>query len=206
MSTAAESKQSGAQAKAQAQGIVELRTSRLLLRGMTMDDVDAIYAFCADKEVARGTMSIPHPYTRADAVDFVERISRQINDGAGLCWGIVLKETGELIGDIGLELKHAHFNAEAGFVIGTAHWGKGYVPEALREMMRYGFEELGLHRIFAHAMDWNDGSKRVMEKVGMRHEGTLKEDFFKWGRFESSTIYGLTKKDWLSFNEKEDAS
>ncbi|MFG0256620.1 MAG: GNAT family N-acetyltransferase [Phycisphaerales bacterium JB043] len=188
------------QEQAQSQGLVELCTERLRMREITLDDVDAVVAFCNDREIARGTCSIPHPYTHEHAKGFVGDIARKINENEAYCWGIEVVETGELIGDIGIWFTPAHRRAEVGFVIGRDHWGKGYVPEALNEVIRYGFEDLGLHRIFAHAMAWNNASRRVMEKVGMVHEGTLKEDHLKWGRFESSAIYGFTRDDWESFH------
>ncbi|MFG0275462.1 MAG: GNAT family N-acetyltransferase [Phycisphaerales bacterium] len=181
---------------ADASTIVELETPRLLLRGLTPADAEAMASLCADREVARGTLTIPHPYTVEDAHAFIRECGRGLMARTAYHWGVAEKATGELVGEVGLTVNKEHASAEAGFLIGRAHWGHGYAPEALQHVMRWGFETLGLNRVHAHCMAWNEASARVMEKAGMAPEGVLKGAVLKWGRFEDVRLFGLTRAGW----------
>lgn len=96
-----------------------------------------------------------------------------------------------LIGSIGLSLYLDHARGEMGYWIGKPYWGRGYVTEAATEILRVGFEVLGLHRIHAHHMTGNPASGTVLRKLGMRHEGTLHHHTLKWGEFHDIECYGL---------------
>ena len=74
---------------------------------------------------------------------------------------------------------------------GKPFWNQGYCTEAARAVLAHAFEELGLHRVFAHCFSRNPSSGRVLEKIGMVHEGRLKEHILKWGKFESLDQYGI---------------
>lgn len=177
-------------------GLIELTTERLRLRAITMDDADALTAICSDRELGRGTLSIPHPYTRERCVEFIKQQARDMETNTGFVWGIEIAETGELIGDAGLRFKWDHQSAEAGFIIGKQHWNQGYCTEALRRIIDFGFENLGLYRIEAHCMFWNTGSERVMRKAGMLEEGVLRGAILKWGHREDAHLFGITRPDW----------
>lgn len=183
-------------------GLVTLETPRFRMRGMTQADAPALARICADREVAAGTLTIPHPYTIEDAHAFVRHIGQKAMSREGYVWGLESKATGALVGDAGLSMNKEHMSAEAGYVIGREHWGHGYASEALVAMMRWGFDALGLHRIHAHCMAWNEASARVMQKAGMMEEGRLRGAVLKWGRFEDIRIFGLTRDDWNARKEQ----
>lgn len=183
-------------------GLVTLETPRLLLRGLTQADAPALAAICADREVAAGTLTIPHPYTVEDAHAFIRHIGQQVMSRSGYVWGMESKATGALVGDAGLTVNKDHMSAEAGYVVAKEHWGNGYASEALGELMRWGFEALGMHRMHAHCMAWNEASARVMLKAGMLEEGRLKGAVLKWGRFEDIRVFGLTRDDWNTKKEQ----
>ena len=82
-------------------------------------------------------------------------------------------------------------NGELGYWIGKPYWGRGYCTEAAREMVRYGFEILGLHRIHSNHFGSSPASGRVMQKIGMIREGTRREHYKKWGEYEDRVEYGL---------------
>jgi [ribosomal protein S5]-alanine N-acetyltransferase len=111
-------------------------------------------------------------------------------------WAVVLHAEDELIGTITLHLNVRDDNAELGYWIGRPYWGRGYATEAAREVVRYGFEGLGLHRIHAEHLGSNPASGRVMQKIGMAYEGTRPEHYKKWGAYEDSVDYGLLARDW----------
>jgi [ribosomal protein S5]-alanine N-acetyltransferase len=111
-------------------------------------------------------------------------------------FGVVLAETGELVGAVGIRFTPANNRAELGYWIGKPYWGRGYCSEAARAVLAYGFDERGLNRIYAHHMTRNPASGRVMQKAGMQREGILRRHFLKWGVFEDVEIYGILREEW----------
>ena len=100
------------------------------------------------------------------------------------------------MGCIGLrDIDRTHLQAELGYWIGVPYWGQGFATEAARAVVGYGFEMLGLNRIYAHHMTRNPSSGRVLERIGMRREGVLRERVLKWGRFEDVVIYAVLRSD-----------
>jgi len=144
------------------------------------------------REVAATTRRIPHPYTAADAEEFIAAAQRgdEINlaicrvAGSGLVGGGILRP----------DLDHRH--AELGYWIGVPHWGNGYATEAARELVRYGFEKLGLHRIYASHTASNPASGKVLRKVGMKHEGRMRGHLVKWGEYQDLEFYGMLRGEW----------
>ena len=86
-------------------------------------------------------------------------------------------------------------NAGLGYWVGAPHWGRGYATEAAAEMLCYGFEELGLHRVHASHLGNNPTSGKVLRKVGMNHEGTRPEHHERWGEYRDAVMYGLLARD-----------
>lgn len=111
-------------------------------------------------------------------------------------FAIILREGGDLVGAIGLEAKPDHGRAEIGYWVGVPYWNRGYVTEAARAVLGFGFESLGLHRIFAMHFTRNPASGRVMQKLGMKHEGTLREHEKKWDVFVDCEVYGILHSEW----------
>jgi [ribosomal protein S5]-alanine N-acetyltransferase len=87
----------------------------------------------------------------------------------------------------------------------VSHWGRGYATEAAREAVRYAFADLDLHRVHAAHFRSNPASGRVMQKVGMSYEGTLREHHKKWGEYEDRVEYGLLARDWHKIERRQPA-
>jgi RimJ/RimL family protein N-acetyltransferase len=104
---------------------------------------------------------------------------------------------GELVGCMTLLLLPAHHRGELAYWIGRTYWGQGYATEAGARIVAYAFDELGLNRVTAQAMRRNRASTRVMEKVGMTREGSLRQEIYHWGAFEDVAVYGLLRADYL---------
>jgi [ribosomal protein S5]-alanine N-acetyltransferase len=119
--------------------------------------------------------------------------------GTGLHLAIALRhgdrDGDTLYGGVGLRIEREHSRAELGYWIGLPYWGKGYATEAAKALVQYGFEILGLHRIFACHFARNSASARVLQKVGMRHEGSQRAHIVKWGEFIDLEIYGMLASD-----------
>ncbi len=113
-------------------------------------------------------------------------------------FGICLKGSSELIGCVLLVPDWRDNKAELGYWMGTDFCGQGYTSEAAHQMSGWGFEELGLNKIFAQCMVTNLGSRRVLEKIGMEQEAVLKSNFRLHNKYHDTCYFGLTKADWMS--------
>ena len=169
-----------------------LETTRLKLRPYTEADIGELLPLIGTREVAATTLRIAHPYTEQDARDFLA-----LAQEPGKVWlAITLREDGRQIGGIGLRVDGQHQHAELGYWLGVPYWDQGYATEAGREMLRYGFQTLGLHRIFASHFKHNPASGRILAKLGMRYEGCQREHLRKWDQFVDSELYGMLRQEW----------
>jgi len=174
----------------------EIATERLLLGSFKGDDALELVRLAGAREIADTTISIPHPYEPADAEQFIARQREAGARGDELVLAIRRGDDRRLVGCIGLrEIDRTHLQAELGYWIGVPYWGQGFATEAARAVVRHGFETLGLNRIYAHHMTRNLSSGRVLERVGMRREGLLRQRVLKWGRFEDVVIYAVLRED-----------
>lgn len=99
---------------------------------------------------------------------------------------------------MGLILDSENNCAELGYWIGKPYWGRGYCTEAARAIVRYGFDDLHLHRIHSSHFASNPASGRVMQKIGMTREGCLRQHIRKWGQWEDVVLYGILRSQWQS--------
>ena len=173
-----------------------LATDRLELRAFSAADAPDVARLCGDREIAAGTLTIPHPYPRSAATEWISRQPERFASGAGANFAAVERETGALVGSVGLVFEEEHKRAELGYWIGMPHWGRGYATEAVRAVIRYGFEERGLNRIYAYHFSNNPASGRVMQKVGMTYEGVRRQHTLKWGEFLDNEGYGILRHEW----------
>lgn len=173
-----------------------LHTARLTLRPFTLTDAAAVQRLAGAREVASMTAAIPHPYEEGMAEMWINTHPGRLADGSGVIYAITLADTDELCGAIELSIKPEHQRAEMGYWIGVPYWGRGYCTEAAAALRDHGFRALGLHRIRAVHMARNPASGRVMQKIGMRHEGTLREHELRWGAFETIECYAILRSEW----------
>ena len=169
-----------------------LETARLRIRPYSDADIPELLPLVGAPEVAATTLRIAHPYTEQDARDFFA-LAKEPDK---LWLAVTLRADGRQIGGIGLRIERQHQHAELGYWLGVAYWDHGYATEAAREMLRYGFEDLGLHRIFATHFKRNPASGRVLKKLGMHYEGCQREHLLKWGKFVDSEMYGILRQEW----------
>ena len=141
-----------------------LRTERLLLRPPTLDDLDAWHATYLDAE------EVWYGARRSSIDQSREKLVRQIahheRHGFGLC-AVELLDSGEPIGAAGLQHLDGGPEVEVGYRFLKEHWGCGYATESALASLTFGFDELGLERIVAVALDSNIASRRVLEKCGL---------------------------------------
>jgi RimJ/RimL family protein N-acetyltransferase len=173
-----------------------IRTARLLLRPFARADADAVTELAGAFEIADTTISIPHPYSLQVAIDWIAGHRRPRQRDLGCRFAVTQAESGQLIGCVELrDLNQEHAQAEMGFWIGKPFWGQGYASEAGSAIVRFGFESLGLNRIYAFHMQRNPASGKVLQKLGMVREGLLRQRVRKWGRFEDVTAYAVLRNE-----------
>jgi RimJ/RimL family protein N-acetyltransferase len=169
-----------------------LETERLRLRAFTEADCAEVGPLIGAREVAATTLRIPHPYTDEHFRHFLNHMQGESEPN----FAITLRSGGQVIGGIGLRIERDHQRAELGYWLGVPYWGHGYATEAGRSLLRYGFEYLKLHRIFASHFEHNPVSGKVLRKLGMRHEGCQRKHILKWDRFVDSELYGILREEW----------
>ncbi|MDP4200869.1 MAG: GNAT family N-acetyltransferase [Bacteroidota bacterium] len=170
-----------------------LETERLVLREITMADQVAIFEYASDPEATQ-YMVFPTHRSVDETIPFIESCPRDFAARTRIEFGIVLKENGTLIGTCGMHhFAPDHHRLEIGYILNRSRWGKGYMTEAANELIRFAFDEMGMHRVQATCDLDNERSARVMERCGMTHEATLTDYELRRGKFVSIKIYGIVK-------------
>ena len=172
-----------------------LHTERLLLRPITMKDARDIFAYASDPEVTKYVRFVTHKSIK-DTHAFIRRVQSSYRKGITPVWGIQLKETGRMIGATGfLQWPNPDQRAELGYVINRNFWGNGYVTEAAKAVCDFAFKKMNVNRIEAQAFVEQKASQRVLEKVGFKFEGILRQREFIKGSFVNETMYSLLVSD-----------
>jgi ribosomal-protein-alanine N-acetyltransferase len=178
-------------------GTPRLETERLVLRKLKPQDENDIFEYASDDEVTR-FLTWPSHKSVENSRSFISfTLGRYEKDEAGE-WGIVLKETGKLIGSIGVvSCDMNNRRAEIGYVLSRNYWGRGIMPEAVSRVVKFAFEEMKLNRIECCHFLLNEKSGRVMQKVGMSFEGVAREKIFAKNRYWDVKQYAILRSDWI---------
>lgn len=180
-----------------------LKTERLLLRKWTDADANSLFTYASNPEVGPITGWPPHK-----SIEESKAILRNVLQGAE-CYAICERENNIAIGSIELMLNgntsitSRNDETELGYWLGQPFWGKGYMPEAAKELLRHGFDDLGMINIWCGYYDGNQKSKRVQEKLGFvfHHTcGGVAVPLLNEVRVEHVTV--MTKKRWAEINGK----
>ncbi len=172
-----------------------LHTERLLLRGFTLADAPRVQSLAGAQEVASTTLTVPHPYQDGVAEAWIQGHAAGWQSGKRLSLAITTEADG-LIGCVSLSVVPEHRHGEIGYWIGVPFWTRGFATEAAAAVLAYGFGQLGLHRIVGRYLPRNPGSGKVLRKLGMRREGTLREHLWKAGRFEDLECCAILEAEW----------
>jgi RimJ/RimL family protein N-acetyltransferase len=173
-----------------------LETPRLRLRWLTEADVGALFEIFSHAEVTR-YWSSPPLADAAAAVRLLEKIHRSFAERSLFQWGIARGDDDRVIGTCTLyRLEAEHRRGEIGYALGRAHWGQGYMNEALSALLDFAFERLGLHRVEADTDPRNAASIRTLERLGFQREGYLRENWHVNGEIQDSVLFGLLRREW----------
>lgn len=172
-----------------------LETDRLRLRRLKIRDADAVYAWASDPEVARYVLWDAHKSVR-ETKAYLQYMKRLYKTGMPSSWGIELKETGRIIGTIGIMTwSPDNRSVEVGYSLGRSWWHRGYAAEALGRVLDLLFEEMKINRVEAMCDTRNGNSARVMEKCGMRREGILRQRVINKGEAVDVMLYAILAED-----------
>jgi RimJ/RimL family protein N-acetyltransferase len=158
----------------------------------------------SDRRIADTTTNIPHPYDEGIAEGWIGTHAEVAERDEGVTLAVTEREGGRLVGAVGLSITRAHRRGELGYWVAVEHWGRGYATEASRAMLGYAFGSLDLSRVVAHCLTRNEGSWRVMEKLGMQREGRLREHVVKWDVPEDIWMYGILREEWRALTRAGD--
>ncbi len=173
-----------------------LNTKSLMLRKITLEDAQDIFEYAKDLEVTRFVTWKPHKSVD-DSINFLKLVIQKYENNEPSDWGIIYKENNKFIGTCGyVSWVPVHSLAEIGYALSREYWGKGLMTEAAKEVIKYGFEKMNLNRIYARCFVKNIGSQKVLEKVGMKFEGILREQMFIKGIFRDMKIYSILRKEY----------
>lgn len=179
-----------------------LKTPRLLLARLRWTDIPKIVEYAGVAEIAINTLSIPHPYCDEDAIFWLNMAYQGFRKGTSYVFGIRLRETDEFVGGMGIHIR-GQGRAELGYWIAKPFWNKGMATEAARVIIRFGFEELKLHKLYAVYHTSNPASGRVMQKNGMIREGLLLDHYKKGEVYHSVVHYRLLASEYEEMKEKQ---
>lgn len=174
-----------------------LKTERLLLREFVAEDWRAVYAYQNDPRYLE-FYEWEHR-SEQDVKSFVQRFIDQQHESPRVKFqlAIVLPNSNKLIGNVGIRKPNVKaYNAEMGYELDPREWNNGYATEAATAMLKFAFEQLRLHRVSARVNASNGNSIRLLEKLGMRQEGRLREEEFFKGRYWDTLVYGMLEDEW----------
>ncbi len=175
-----------------------LTTERLVLRPFVLADAPAVQRLAGEREIAANTLLIQHPYPEGAAEEWIKGHDEQ---SPNHIFAITLRSGVEAMGAIGLHVELKHERAEIGYWLGVPYWGHGYTTEAARAVVSYAFASGGINRVFACHFTRNPASGRVLLKIGMQHEGTMRQHIVKWGEHVDVDYYGIVREDWEKKSE-----
>ncbi|MEJ8801343.1 GNAT family N-acetyltransferase [Pontibacter sp. H249] len=170
----------------------DILTERLKLRLIQPADAGFILQGLSDERVTK--YYAVHFDTMEAVQEQMAFYEQLLSEGTGVWWAFSLKDNDQLIGACGYSsLEAEHRKAEIGFWLLPDYWGRGYIPEAAKAIVKYGFESMNLNRIEAIVEGGNEQSEQVLQKIGFTYEGRLREREIKNGQVIDLIYYSILK-------------
>ncbi|MFZ1289799.1 MAG: GNAT family N-acetyltransferase [Melioribacteraceae bacterium] len=168
-----------------------LETERLILRKLEYSDRDDIFEYAKNPEVAKYVLWEAHK-SEIDTIEFLNLIYESYNKNEAAPWGIQLKESLKIIGSVGfVNWNKDNNSAEIGFVLSQKFWNKGYISEAVNEVIKFGFDNMQLNKIIARCKPENISSEKVLLKSGMEFIGILNENLIIKGELCDMKLFEI---------------
>jgi ribosomal-protein-alanine N-acetyltransferase len=173
-----------------------LETERLKLVQVENEHSQSFYDIMSRDEVTK--------YYGMDSLQSVEEASKIVGSfkktfksNRGIRWGIVLKDSGDFVGTLGLNnLSTWSKKSEIGFELHPSHWNKGITTEAIKEVLRFSFKDLGLFRMGAITYPQNEASIQLLKRLGFTKEGSLRGYLYQGNQSHDALIFSLLSTEW----------
>jgi ribosomal-protein-alanine N-acetyltransferase len=173
-----------------------LKTEHLILREMIPADAAAIFRIRGDYEVTKYNIGAAYEGLE-QAEDLIAGMAQAYREEKEIRWGITSKSDDTVIGMIGYNYWiRRDARGSVGYDLARAYWGQGIMTEALKAVIKFGFEHMGLNRIEADADARNPASARVLAKAGFHQEGLQREQFYEDSSFNDLVLFALLRKDY----------
>jgi ribosomal-protein-alanine N-acetyltransferase len=170
----------------------QLETERLVLRGLSLGDCEAVFGSFSDEDVTKYMME---PFTSvAQSENIIKAFLEEYRQETGLTWAITLRQDAAFLGTCSVEVKSGS-RGEVGFDLSKAYWGRGYMSEALTAIVAYGFDDVGLRKIEAHTYLLNHRAVRLLKALDFRVDGVLRESSWSNGRLWDEVFFSLERRD-----------
>ncbi|MEZ4744344.1 MAG: GNAT family N-acetyltransferase [Bdellovibrionota bacterium] len=175
---------------------MDLETERLILNSFKESDANLVAKLAGDKRVVEMTASIPHPYENTMALTWIRSHQNQREKYLNYIFAIRLRESGNLIGCINIFINSKHDHGYLGYWIGYDYWNNGYCSEAVKKIIKFGFEEKKVNKIWAEHKTVNTASGKVMEKSGMKHEGVMRSHFKQDYKYYDISVKSILRHEY----------
>jgi len=177
--------------------IPTISTDRLILRPLTRADALDLYAYAQDEQVARSGMWEPFA-SQSECTEYVARLVADYERGL-MWWALEHRADGRVVGRVQLsDWTRGDARAELSYALHRSYWGQGLMTETVAPAVAYGWHELELHRLGAVVLPYNTASIRILERLGMRREGTLRHHRRLWGEWVDVDVYAVLKDDEIT--------
>ena len=174
-----------------------VETDRLVLRKLALSDAEDLYGFTSVPEVSEYLTWECHKSIET-TIKFLESVLDKYSNKEVSQWGIELKDTHKLIGISGfIGWCPEHSKAEIAYVLSNKYWNRGLMTEALEAVVDFGFEVMDLNRLEAKVEVGNISSEKVLQKLGMVHEGTLRKFTYVKGEFKDYELYAILRDEYF---------
>lgn len=184
-----------------------LTTERLRLRPFTRGDVDAVFAYRSREDVAQYLFDAP--LSREECALAIQQRTLQLaldQDDDRIILAVETREDNVLVGEVSLILRSLEARqGELGWVFHPDHQGRGYATEASAHLLELAFGGADLHRVYARCDARNDGSWRLMERLGMRREAHFREHGLFKGGWDEEFYYAILRREWLALRNQDNA-
>lgn len=179
----------------------EILTERLYLRKISLYDAESLFQYWSDPEVAKYLNINPFMKIK-QAYSMIQLLNNLYKKREGIRWAITIKKDKTVIGTCGYNnwIKRSS-RGEIGYELGRNYWGNGYASEAVGEILKYGFIKMNLNRVEAFTVPEATSSIKLLQKLGFKKEGLLREYGFWNGQYWDENIYSLLKRDWIKLND-----
>lgn len=181
-------------------GTRTLEAERIVLRKIAIGDCETMFQNWASLEEC----SRFFPWSCVKNMDaYKKKVASWVasyENGLYFNWVIEFKSSKEVIGIINLHnIDETNHSAETSYILCPRYWGKGIMTEALKRVLQYAFEEIGINRVQADVFQGNYASDKVLLKCGMRKEGVARKQYYKEGAYIDATQYAILREEWKCY-------